>query len=307
MDVLVPRYLPAAIVRAQTFVQQKGSLEDLDRSGKISLLTILSYVQADRPGHGVWPSRESLAERAGVYSERTIYRGLATLERAGYIERTRRRVRGGRFTSGLIKLTQRAVNLLHLDLPVEHAPPTANLSRVCIEPTKDRNSLQKEPVASIEARRLRLPEDLVHLTHKGVTPKGVSALMRLAKTKGQRLQDVVTVSSKYLDRLKPGEAYPYLQACLAQDRDYTGLAKKARQERAKESITESAKRWVEHLLGRFDGAELWNTRTGDRIGVVRARDCVVEGEGRYLPINGRMGAALAEGVLSLKVSSRNSQ
>ena len=86
--------------------------------------------------------------------------------------------------------------------------------------------------------------------------------MRLAKSKGQRLQDVISVSRKYLDRLGPGEAYPYLQACLAQNRDYAGLAKKVVQEQAEKSVAESAKRWVEHLLGRFDGAELWNTRTG---------------------------------------------
>lgn len=306
MEISTLRFLPAALVRAKAIARQKDApgLAVLDRSGRIALDAILSFVQSDRPGSAVWPTRKTLTVDAGVYSERTIYRGLSALEKCGLIERTQRRVKGGRFTSGLICLTLQAIRILQLDAPIDRPQPTAKSSRVCIEPPKTRNSLQKEPGAkpSLEARRLRLPEDLVHLTKRGVTPKGVSALMRLSKANGHRLQDVVGACGKYLDRLKPSEVYPYLRHCVTEKRDYHAMMNQAAQENHTKAATESARRWVEHLLGRFDGAQLWDTRTQQPVGIVRASDRAVEGEGGYLPINLRLGVALTEGKFAIRAA-----
>jgi hypothetical protein len=296
--------------------------QDLGITARRTLEAIVAFVNLAKPEGATWPTKETLADTVGMVTARTIYRGLADLEDQGYILRKRRRMRGGRFISGEIRLTQKAIVMLMLNQPlpftkdaksVNHTQPCDISADVCNERGIGNNPLREEParggpvsMATTVDRQTRLPKDLLPLVELGINPKGVSALMRQAKAKGHRLQHVVAAVFPYLASAQAnarGGAFAYLTTCINAERDYERAGKEAVEKRTASAAREAAQRWVTNLVGggRFDGAAIRFAKNGQLLGVVQSRDGVVVGEGGVVPINMRLGLAITEGTLVIRV------
>lgn len=105
-----PRNLPNRILRS---IDNALHLNGLPRSVRATLADICRFVSQARPFDTVFAHKEKIAARTGA-SERTIYRHLNALQKAGLINvlGQERKSRNGRFSVSRIRLTQLAAGLL---------------------------------------------------------------------------------------------------------------------------------------------------------------------------------------------------
>lgn len=90
------------------------------------------------------------------------------------------------------------------------------------------------PVKSIRFGKFTIPSELAWLiSDQELSPTGVLSLMKLAKSVGQRLSDIVSITAKYLRKLRGGRLYAYLATLARSERDWAWIAKESRTESAK--------------------------------------------------------------------------
>ena len=108
--------------------------------------------------------------------------------------------------------------------PVMHRPPSANLaSRHTLSvPT---SSKHQPPQRSENG----LPVDLAWLTGNGMSRAGIFKLMGMAKSRGKRLSDIVTVVREYITPIKGGQLFAYLAKLASGPTDFAMAAATERQ------------------------------------------------------------------------------
>ena len=218
-----PTTLPLALIQAQQLCFQKTAVMDLGRTARATLSGILAFVKVRSPMSVIWPKKSTLCEQARLNSNSSLYRGLAELFAKGYIERETqlRNMRNGRFHISRLHLTQKAINLLNLgtkgvNKKVIHNPPSSKMGdgyiKNIVKPTPSleespdqQNSFlnqasKKQSIQRIDPKT-NLPKQLVKLTQLGLSPKTICWLMKRAKQKNKRLEDVMNFSWKYLQPL----------------------------------------------------------------------------------------------------------
>lgn len=227
--------LPLTIMRAITraMAWRDGGFALLEKKDRNMLVEILRCVTKDRPAEEVFVRRDTLAIRLD-YSLATVTRLLARLEDQGWILRSQVKSRVEGFQVGAIALTTSAVSWLGFDLPslkAQRHAPMSDAYRDSIE--KKEQSIQRQlpqtdsPVdnsKNAEAKMpagVRLPQPLEWLA-KHMTPFGVCKLMKCAREKGIRLEDVTSLCGEQIRAATNGFAYVY--ALLAQDKDWKFIA-----------------------------------------------------------------------------------
>lgn len=115
------RFLPAALVRARAAAMDPHNCLDLDRTARMSLYGILAFYDRSKPLDAVFARRETLLAEAMLGSLPTLFRGLATLQKQGYIRREQgrrlSRAEYGQYSISRIWLTRKALVMLGLPVP----------------------------------------------------------------------------------------------------------------------------------------------------------------------------------------------
>lgn len=121
---VTPRFLPAALIQARAEVFNPLNCLDLNMTARRVLYGILTFVKIKQCTSSIFPRRELLRAESLVNSEGTLYRGLAKLEAAGYINRDQVRTPyNGKFHVSPITLTEKARSLLSIGEYAANAQP----------------------------------------------------------------------------------------------------------------------------------------------------------------------------------------
>lgn len=310
------RVLPRALINAQAATKHPHNCMDLKKGGRRALHAILAFYNLKTKA-AIFPYREALAHEASV-SVQTIQRDLAELEVREYIIRQPQKHKSaaagpnaGRFWIAPILLTQKALVLLGLH-EVIHNPPSTKMRDgiyIDIEHTKEVQSSSKNTIppgspsdklpkqADEIDPATRLPKDLVQLLDRGVSKSGIFLLMKLARTHGKRLSDIVAYRISRIDALAlQGRAlFSYLRDLAVANVDFAHLAGQARVQQDNDEKLNEAKALQQRLHRHCDGYEICkeNVVIGIFRASVNAEDCGrIEMEGGSRPLNVRTALAL---------------
>jgi len=105
--------------------------------------------------------------------------------------------------------------------------------------------------ASSSKPRIRLPEPLAWLADH-MTPAGVCLLMKEARDRGMRLEDVVSQCAEHVR--KASNAFAYVRRLLAGDRDWSGAAKQSKEAAEQQAAAARTRLQFESELQALEGA-----------------------------------------------------
>lgn len=309
-----PCPLPLALIEARASVFDPLNCLDLGLTARRVLFGILRFFNLSRPNSAIWPRRDLLRAESLINSESSLYRGLADLERYGYVEREQIRLsRSGRFHVSPVRLTEKAQLLLGLvgrkrhegsaGKKVIHNSPSAIVGDgQYIEHTNEQKSLQnsvsREEVGLIN-RKTRVPVRLGWLHELGLTPRAVFSLMGIAKREGKRLENIVDAFRGRLSDLRGREAYAYIRAMASKNLDFGSIANERRNKesalaevaRAKALLATISTRWHGFVVLKSDGSPL---------GRINCATGMIESRAGSMPINLRLATAIRQGHVSVR-------
>lgn len=228
--------LPNRILRAFDTAKH---LYGLSRSVKDTLAELCRYVSQKEPFSTIFAHKANIAKRIGA-SERTIFRHLQKLEEHALIEvlPQERKSRNGRFAVARIRLTGKAAALLgfsdaHIAPEAVNSPQTGLTSATDVRQNHGMTDLiHSEPYDNMSAGhtlteptctknqptpqlRNGLPGELAWMTSNGLSKAGIFKLMKMAKTAGKLLSDIVLMTTQYIGHLTGGHLYCYLSKLIA--------------------------------------------------------------------------------------------
>ena len=308
-----PSPLPLALIEARAAVFDPLNCLDLGITARRVLFGILRFFNLSRPSSSIWPRRDLLRAESLLNSESSLYRGLADLQRHGYVVREQIRIaRSGRFHVSPVRLTEKAQILLGLvgrtskedrRRKVIHKEPSLTVEDGQYkEHTNKQKSLQNsfasEPPADRDSAS-KVPLSLVWLLKLGLTARAVFSLMGIAKRHGKRLEDIATAFRERLSALTSREAYAYIRSLAGKDLDFAAIA--SGKEGAIRAATEvqSAKNLLASILAKSHGLTVVK-RDGTTLGRIDAHTQVVMGQGGSFPVNLRFALAVQKGQISIR-------
>lgn len=274
-----PTTLPLALIQAQHLCFQKTAVMDLGRTARAVLSGILAYVKVKYPANKIWPRRATLREQARLNSDASLYRGLTELTQKGYIEREAQihNLRNGRFHVSRINLTQKAINLLNLGNKkvIPNSPSCkmedgikerCNSLTPSLEESPDtQNSFSNQSSKKQSVQKLdpetNLPKPLVKLTRLGLSPKTICWLMKLAKQKQKRLEDVMNFAWKYLHPLADKGTQTvkkYLIALINKNQDFAFQVKQAQADEEISQAKVGRNKQIRHIIESNQGHYVMN-------------------------------------------------
>ncbi len=275
-----------------------------------SARSVLAYVilhaparAAYRAAHAVWAFKSSIASAVGL-GERTVYRCLAELTAAGWVEvldQDRRNV-SGRFHSARVVLTDLA--LAALGLSSRSAVLAAGHKEV-IPSTKVQQdqSLQRQPGGAGARGKPEhqgtdsgavapgaVPSDLAWLLSRGMSRAGVFSLMKLYSRAGKRLGLAVAAMQVHLSKLDARGLFAYLRSLVSKDLDFAAVLSVQQAEVAEKAAEQAARNVLDalrecRLLRRVSDGMLFSVASG----------FVSMPDGGVLPVNGRLADRVMAG------------
>jgi len=309
--VALARPLPACLIAARAEVFNPLTCLDLNVNARRVLFGILTFVRARTPTKEIFPRRDTLRAEALLQSDSTLYRGLALLEKNGYITRSQTRSRHrGTFYLSPIMLSAKALLLLGLDSIIHKAPSfKMRDGHIKKEHTKDLQSIQKTPGDPNSPkkdqidRETRLPVELLPLLELGVKRSSICWLMSKAKGVCQRLGDVLKVVSRNIAALRGREVVAYLVTMLGKKVDFAWVAKEVAHAQNAAEVDEVAQQKLATLDDRYDGFHVYAS-DGSLLGVFEASRspgqlALVHAASASAPVNLRFARACIEGELRL--------
>lgn len=308
--VVTPRFLPAPLIQARAEVFNKLNCLDLNQTARRVLYGILTFVNLKKLDKAIFPWRETLRAEAMLGSDATLYRGLAHLERCGYISRCQvRRAWNGKFHVSPILLTAKAQLMLALN-DLIHKVPSTKLrdGYVNKELTNKKQSLQNTSTsmdASKKEHRLQngLPSDLHALLTQGVSKQAICWLMKIASQKKKRLSHVVAAVAPNIRDLRGREVVAYLRAMIAKNIDFEWVANDAKTKLKEHCHADKVQKVLDLIDARFEGVEVITNKhlTVGFVESYSSGECAVVRPEGSLPINRRFAQALVDGRLRLKL------
>lgn len=276
-----PTTLPLPLIQAQQLCFQKEAVMDLGRTARAALSGILAFVKVRSPMGVIWPRKDTLREQARLNSESSLYRGLAELFEKGYIERETqlRNTQNGRFHISRLHLTEKAILLLNLNKTkkVINNPPSSkmrdghienivnNLTPSIEESPDEQNSFSTPSQKNQGIQKLdpetNLPKPLVKLTRLGLSPKTICWLMKLAKQKQKRLEDVMNFAWKYLQPLVDKgmqTVKKYLIALINKNQDFAYQVKQAQNDEEISQAKVERNKQIRHIIENNQGHYVMN-------------------------------------------------
>ncbi|WP_156546377.1 hypothetical protein [Cupriavidus sp. D384] len=311
-----PSPLPLALIEARAAVFDPLNCLDLGTTARRVLFGILRFFNLSRPSSSIWPRRDLLRAESLLNSESSLYRGLADLQRHGYVVREQIRIaRSGRFHVSPVRLTEKAQILLGLvgrsskedsRRKVIHKEPSLTVEDGQYkEHTNERKSLQNsfasEPSRDIDSAS-KVPLPLIWLLKLGLTARAVFSLMGIAKRHGKRLEDIATAFRGRLSTLSSREAYAYIRSLAGKDLDFAAIASGKEGAIRAAAEAQSAKNLLSSILAKSHGLTVVK-RDGTSLGRIDAHAQVVMGQGGSFPVNLRFAMAVQKGQLIIRRSS----
>lgn len=246
----VVAFLPSKIANA--IVRVYEDLPGLTHTQRQVLACLMRFgVKKDRADDAIYVKKITIARHLGV-SEATIYRCLAALERASWIERLERLQSMATLkVIGKIRLSRRAIFALGLDAVSgrQACADSANEANVDLASMRDVNpraiqsSLKRQPASGGSFVRIQgkgVPDDLAWLvTENALQLPALFLLMRIAREAKQRLSDVVAAARHALSELRGRSLFCYVRALIQKPIDYSYIL--ARQQ-AKADAVDTADR-----------------------------------------------------------------
>lgn len=312
-----PLYLPERLVAARAAALDRLNCLDLSRTARQALWAILAFCNSKQPKRNIYPSRDTLLRACPCMSERTLYRGLALLEKAGYIVRRQLRKQIGRWRTGefhlsVINLTDKALALLGLNAVIHNDRPASLADGYKEERSKEkRQSLKRateKPAIETSAPRLpssRVPKDLEILLAHGLRRTGIWKLMRLATQSGKRLSDIVAVIRHRLSAIYgDGSVYAYLHSLIRKDLDYAHAAKVLNEERQTVRCAEEVRAKLKSFDYRYHGFSVLR-RDGTLLGVLETDvglygTSTIRTQQGSIPLNQQFIEALSNGNIQIQ-------
>lgn len=285
-----PTTLPLLLIQAQHLCFQKTAVMDLGRTARAALSGILAFVKVRSPMSVIWPRKDTLREQARLNSESSLYRGLAELFEKGYIQRETqlRNTRNGRFHISRLHLTEKAIHLLNLSKTkkvINNSPSSKmgdgyienvvnNLTPSIEESPGAQNSFSTSSQKNQGIQKLdpetNLPKPLVKLTQLGLSPKTICWLMKLAKQKNKRLEDVMNFAWKYLQPLASEGTQTikaYLVALFSKNQDFAFQVKQAKEDEKNSQSTVNRNKQIRYIIENNQGYYVLN-QNNKPIGII---------------------------------------
>ena len=190
-----PSPLPLALIEARAAVFDPLNCLDLGLTARRVLFGILRFFNLSRPTSSIWPRRDLLRAESLLNSESSLYRGLADLQRHGYVVREQIRIaRSGRFHVSPVRLTEKAQILLGLvgrsalensRRKVIHKEPSlmvedGQYKEHTNKPKSLQNSFASKSLGQAD-QNTRVPSSLSWLLKQGMSARAVFSLMGIAK------------------------------------------------------------------------------------------------------------------------------
>lgn len=309
-----PCPLPLALIEARASVFDPLNCLDLGLTARRVLFGILRFFNLSRPNSAIWPRRDLLRAESLINSESSLYRGLADLERYGYVEREQIRIaRSGRFHVSPVRLTEKAQILLGLvgrtrheksaDREVIHSKPSSMVEDGQYkEHTNERKSLQNSVTcqeAGPISRQTKVPLSLSWLHKIGLTPRAVFSLMGVAKRAGKRLESIVDALRSRLSELRGREAYAYVRAMAGKNLDFAHIANERRNKESALAEAAHAQALLETISEKWHGLVVLRS-DGSTLGRINCTTGMIESSAGSMPINLRFAAAIRQGSVSVR-------
>lgn len=312
----VARFLPEPLIRARAAVFDPLNCLDINMTARRALYGVLAFFNLAHPTKEVFASRDVLRAEALLQSSSTLYRGLADLQTSGYIVRRQlRRHRPdvfGQYHISQIFLTEKALVLLGLKkvihnsrhLKMEDGLQDKELTKRNKSSSKSTAGQPDSPQKAQIDRATSLPVDLVPLLRLHVKKSEICYLMKLARTSGKMLSDVVKVVGHRVEHLRGRAVVAYLRAMLDKHLDYAWLAKEQSEQAKRARQEEGAKAKLAALDQRYDGYAVVD-QAGQPIGVFVAASTptgthVIQGSSGSMPVNLTFVRAWAAGKIHLR-------
>jgi hypothetical protein len=320
------RVLPMALINAQAATKHPHNCMDIKKGGRRALHAILAFYNL-KTRAAIFPSREVLAREAGV-SIQTLYRDLAELEMREYIVRLPQKhksaaagANAGKFWLAPIQLTQKALVLLGLEKVIHKETSLKMRDGIYIdkEHTKEIQSSLKNTISAESGegkvcrktdavdRQTKLPKDLLTLHERGISCPGIFLLMKLARSHGKRLSDIVAYRLPRIMALdlRSRALFSYLRELVSVDVDFAHMASTVREAQHATEELKEAQALQARLHRHCDGFEI---RNGEEvIGIFRAasnpEDCgFIEMAGGSRPFNVKAALAMLKSKLTVSRS-----
>jgi hypothetical protein len=311
--VVRPSPLPLALIEARAAVFDPLNCLDIGMTARRVLFGILRFFNLSKPSTSIWPRRDLLRAESLLNSESSLYRGLADLERQGYVVREQIRIaRSGRFHVSPVRLTEKAQILLGLigrssredkrQKVIHNAPPLrvgdGQYKEHTNNPKSLQNSFASKPLGNSD-QDSKVPLPLSWLLKHGMTARAVFSLMGIAKRQGKRLEDIVTAFRNRLMELSSREAYAYIRSLAAKDLDFAVIASGKEDAIRAETEIQGATSLLKSLLAKSDGLAVVK-RDGTYLGRIDTYAQVVTGQKGSLPMNLRFALAVQRGQVSVR-------
>ncbi|CAM3480753.1 MULTISPECIES: helix-turn-helix domain-containing protein [Cupriavidus] len=264
--------LPERILRAIALVYESDGLRTLHITNRQVLATLVRFALNQKdPSALAFIKKATIAQHLGM-SEATVYRALGALEDAGLIKRERqRRTRAQLEVVGRIGFSSKLLRCIGItSLQVQstiHVPTRSDESgaSTCLAPVNGVNktmqsSTKKHPgpgsFLRIDGRAV--PMDLAPLVRdQALKMSALFLLMKLARTTGHRLSDVVSAAGNALRPLRGRELFAYLKSLLEMPVDYGHIVRtrKLREDagRAAEARATRERQQIAELVARYRG------------------------------------------------------
>ncbi len=264
--------LPERILRAIALVYESDGLRTLHITNRQVLATLVRFALNQKdPSALAFIKKATIAQHLGI-SEATVYRALGALEDAGLIERERQqRTRAQLEVVGRIGFSAKLLRCIGIASPqlqsTVHVPARFDEARAstCLAPVSGVNktmqsSTKKHPGPGsfllIDGRAV--PMDLAPLVRdQGLKMSALYLLMRLARTAGHRLSDVVSTAGNALRPLRGRGLFAYLKSLLEKPIDFGHVVRTRKlredEDRTAEARAAQERQQIAELVERYQG------------------------------------------------------
>lgn len=244
--------LPSRIANAIVRVYEQ--LPGLTHTQRQVLACLMRFgVKKDAADNAIYVKKATIARHLGL-SEATIYRCLAALECASWIERLERIQTIAKLkVVGKIRLSRRAIFALGLDAS-SGSPALAETSESAhidlasmrdVNPTHIQSSSKRQPPPArqfVLVQGKAVPADLAWLViENALELPALFLLMRMARDAKQRLSDIVAATGRALVGLRGRSLFSYVRALIQKPIDYGHLVARRQAKAEVERITAEAR------------------------------------------------------------------
>ncbi|CAG9183490.1 hypothetical protein LMG23994_05144 [Cupriavidus pinatubonensis] len=290
--------LPERILKAIALVYESDGLRALHITNRQVLATLVRFaLNQQDPSALAFIKKATIAQHLGI-SEATVYRALGALEDAGLIERERQQRTRAQFeVVGRIGFSAKLLRCIGIASPqlqsTVHIPACSDESGAStrIAPVSGVNkamqsSTKKHPGPGsfllIDGRVV--PMDLAPLVRdQALKMSALFLLMRLARTAGHRLSDVVSAAGNALTPLRGRELFAYLKSLLEKPVDYGHVVRTRKlredEERAAEARATQERQQIAELVEKYRG-KLVSASDGSTYEVDSASIVITDANGR---------------------------